>query len=139
MGPTPAMSLIEWRDEFNLGIEDVDKEHQALIESINAVHDSVSAGADTAEIVAGVSRIYDLVATHFAHEEAYMREQRYMAYSEHKEDHEILLDDLRDIIDQLRSAGNYADARLSTDLQYWFSAHFRKHDARLHRSAHPDT
>jgi hemerythrin len=139
MGPAPAMSLIEWKDEFNLGIEDVDTDHRALIELINAMHDSVSAAADRATLVEGVTRIYDLVAMHFADEEAYMRETRYMAYAEHKEDHEILLDDLRDIIDQVRSDGGYAEARLSADLEYWFSQHFRTHDARLHRSGHPDT
>ena len=139
MGPAPAMSLIEWKDEFKLGIDDVDTDHRALIELINATHDVVSAGAGPADVVEGVIRIYDLVAVHFADEEAYMRETRYMAYAEHKEDHEILLDDLRDIIDQARSDGRYAEARLSADLEYWFSEHFRTHDARLHRSRRPDT
>ena len=133
------MSLIEWRDEFNLGIEDVDKEHRALIESINALHETVAAGADPADVVAGISQMHDLVAKHFAHEEAYMRETRYMAYSEHKEDHEILLDDLRDIIDMTRADGRYAESRLSADLEYWFSTHFRNHDARLHCGGRQDT
>ena len=133
------MSLIEWKNEFNLGIEEVDTDHRALIELINAMHESVSAGAARADVVAGVTRIYELVAVHFADEEAFMRETRYMAYAEHKEDHEILLDDLRDIIDQARSDSRYVEARLSSDLQYWFAAHFRKHDASLHCSAHPDT
>jgi hemerythrin len=139
MGPAPVMSLIEWKDEFNLGIEDVDTDHRALIELINAMHDSVSAGADRADVVEGVTRIYDLVAVHFADEEAHMRETRYMAYAEHKEDHEILLDDLRDIIDQVRSDSGYAEARLTDDLEYWFSQHFRTHDARLHRGGYLDT
>jgi hemerythrin len=139
MGPAPAMSLIEWKDEFNLGIESVDTDHRALIELINAMHDNVLAEADPDDVAEGVTRIYDLVAVHFADEEAYMRESRYMAYAEHKEDHEILLDDLRDIIDQVRSDSGFAEARLSADLEYWFSQHFRTHDARLHRGGHPDT
>ena len=127
------MSLIEWKDEYNLGIDEVDSEHRALIELINALHEAVSAEADTAAVVDGVTRIYALVSLHFAREEAYMRETRYMAYAEHKEDHEILLDDLRDVIDEVRSDSPYAEARLSADLEYWFSEHFRTHDARLHR------
>ena len=127
------MSLIEWNDEFNLGIEEVDSEHRALVALINALHDAMSTGARRVDVVEGISQIHALVAAHFAREEAFMREARYMAYAEHKEDHEVLLDDLSDLLDGVRRGGEYDEARLSADLQYWFSGHFRTHDARLHR------
>jgi hemerythrin len=129
------MSLIKWKDEFNLGIDEVDNEHRDLVALINALHEAMLAGAGRADILEGISQIYTLVSAHFEREEAFMRESRYMAYAEHKEDHEVLLDDLREIIEQVRSGGGYAEARLSADLQYWFSEHFRTHDARLHQ--HP--
>jgi hemerythrin len=129
------MSLIEWKDEFDLGIEEVDSEHRALVALINALHEAMLAGAGRADVIEGISEIYTLVSAHFEREEAFMRNSRYMAYAEHKEDHEVLLDDLREIIDEVRSGGDYADERLSADLQYWFSDHFRTHDARLHRHA----
>ena len=129
------MSLIEWNDAFNLGIEAVDSEHRDLVALINALHDAMSAGAGRAHVVDGISAIYTLVSRHFAHEEAYMRQTRYMAYAEHKEDHEVLLDDLQEILEQVGSDGEYQEARLSADLQYWFSEHFRTHDARLHSHA----
>ncbi len=132
------MSLIEWNSEFNLGIEEIDSEHRALVALINALHEAMSAGAGRADIIEGISEIYTLVAAHFTREEAFMREIRYMAYAEHKEDHEVLLDDLREILNDVRSGGEYAEDRLSADLQYWFSEHFRTHDARLHHHGHED-
>jgi hemerythrin len=132
------MSLIEWNSEFTLGIEEIDGEHRALVALINALHETMAAGTGRAEIIDGISEIYTLVSAHFAREEALMRETRYMAYAEHKEDHEVLLDDLREILDGVRSGGEYPEARLSADLQYWFSEHFRTHDARLHRHGHDD-
>ena len=129
------MSLIEWKDDFNLGIEDVDSEHRDLVALINALHEAMLAGAGRADVVEGISEIYALVSAHFAREEAFMRDTRYLAFAEHKEDHEVLLDDLREIIEQVRAGGGYAEARLSADLQYWFSEHFRTHDARLHQHA----
>jgi hemerythrin len=127
------MSLIEWNEQFSIGIEEVDSEHRALVALINDLHDAMSAGTARAHIVAGLSRIRALVAAHFAREEAFMREARYMAYAEHKEDHEVLLDDLNDMLEGVRRGGKFDETRLSADLQYWFSAHFRAHDARLHR------
>jgi hemerythrin len=132
------MSLIEWNDDFNLGIEKVDNEHRALVALINALHEAVSSGAERAEIVQGISEIYSLVSAHFLREEAFMRETRYMAYAEHKEDHEVLLDDLREILEGVRAGGVYTESRLSADLQYWFSEHFKTHDARLHHHGHAD-
>ena len=132
------MSLIAWNDDFNLGIEEIDNEHRALVTLINALHDAMSLGAGRADIIEGISEIYALVSAHFAREEAFMRETRYMAYAEHKEDHEVLLDDLRDIIDDVSGNGDYEEARLSADLQYWFAEHFRTHDARLHRHSPGD-
>ena len=127
------MAVIEWTSEFELGIPEVDQEHRELITLINEVHDGIKAGADTAGILAGLKEIYRQIADHFATEEKYMREVRYMSYAEHKEDHEILLDDLRDIMEQVETDGAYPRGRLSRDLDYWFSEHFRTHDARLHR------
>ena len=132
------MSLIEWNDAFDLGIEEIDGEHRALVALINALHEAMSAGAGRADIIEGISEIYALVSAHFAREEAFMRETRYMAYAEHKEDHEVLLDDLRDIIDEVGRNGEYQEARLSADLQYWFAEHFRSHDARLHQHSPAD-
>ncbi|MCK5325260.1 MAG: hemerythrin family protein [Woeseiaceae bacterium] len=132
------MTLIEWKDEFNVGVAEVDYEHRELVALINALHDDMGTGAGRDDIIRSLGEIYAQISAHFALEEKFMRESRYMAYAEHKEDHEILLDDLRDIMDKVEDDGSYGEARLSSDLGYWFSEHFRTHDARLHRHARKD-
>ena len=119
------MAIIDWSTEFELGIPDIDKEHRDLIALINELHAEIGKKATGEEIIARLQEMYRQIADHFAHEEKHMREIRYLSYAEHKEDHEILLDDLRDIMEQ-------AEGRLARDLDYWFSEHFRTHDARLH-------
>jgi len=42
------MSLMEWRDEFHIGIAEVDYEHREMIELINELHDEALRG-DSAE------------------------------------------------------------------------------------------
>lgn len=130
------MNLIEWREEFSVGVAEVDHEHRELVTMINALHDAMDAGASRDDIINALGEIYAQISAHFALEEKFMRESRYMAYAEHKEDHEILLDDLRDIMDQVEDDGSYNETRLSRDLSYWFSEHFRTHDARLHTHTH---
>ena len=127
------MSLIKWREEFSVGVVEVDYEHQELIELINKLHRSVQEGVTRIQVVEGLGEIYAQIASHFALEEKVMQETRYPAYREHKMDHEALLDDLRDIMDEVEDDGEFDEQRLSIDLDRWFSEHFRVHDAKLHK------
>jgi len=130
------MSHLQWRDEFSVGIAEVDHEHRKLIELINELQKDLQAGSDTKKIMQSLGEIYAQISSHFALEEKMMRNTRYPSYAEHKEDHETLLDDLRDIMDAVEDDGVLDDTLLTDDLDRWFSDHFRTHDAKLHRSGH---
>ena len=130
------MSLITWKEEFSVGVAEVDFEHRELIELINSLHESARSGAGREVVIEALGEIYAQIASHFALEEKMMRVTRYPSLLEHKEDHETLLDDLRDIMDEVEDDGEYDETQLSTDLERWFSDHFRTHDAKLHRSHH---
>lgn len=130
------MTLIKWKDEFNVGVAEVDYEHRELIELINGLHDVMILGADYVQVVELLGQIYGQIASHFALEEKMMRKTNYPAYEEHKEDHETLLDDLRDFMDEVEDDGSFDAVQLSNDLNRWFGDHFRTHDAKLHRSEH---
>ena len=130
------MSLINWKDEFSVGVAEVDFEHRELIELINSLYASARSGAGREVVIEALGEIYAQIASHFALDEKMMRLTRYPALREHKEDHETLLDDLRDIMDEVEDDGAYDEAQLSTDLERWFGDHFRTHDAKLHREHH---
>lgn len=127
------MSLITWKEEFCVGVAEVDFEHRELIELINSLHDSARSGAGRDAVIESLGEIYAQIASHFALEEKMMRASHYSALLEHKQDHETLLDDLRDIMDEVEDDGEYDETQLSTDLERWFSDHFKTHDAKLHR------
>ncbi|MBO6519592.1 MAG: hemerythrin family protein [Rhodospirillales bacterium] len=127
------MALIEWRDEFRIGIDAVDHEHRELIALINRAHDSISADASREVVERFLGEIFAKIAAHFALEESVMRRCRYDRYLEHKQDHEALLDDILEIITEF-DAGGYdrMSEELSHRLRDWFVAHFKSKDARLH-------
>ena len=126
------MQLIEWRDEFSIGLPGVDSDHRQLIADINALHERMEAGADGSTIGAVLGGIQTDIAAHFALEEKNMVALGYDQYATHKADHERLLDDILDIIDELYQGGGYQPAVLADRLSSWFGIHFRTHDARLH-------
>ena len=130
------MTLIDWNENFRVGVDEVDHEHRELIEEINALYAAMREGADYDSVVRALGEIFAQIAAHFALEEKMMRQSRYPAFLEHKQDHETLLDDLRDIMDEVEDDGTFDERSLARDLERWFSDHFRTHDAKLHRSAH---
>ncbi len=131
------MALLQWKDQYAIGIDAVDHEHRELIDLINRIHDRWAATGSRDLIEAFLGDLYAGISAHFALEERFMRERRYDGLAAHKDDHERLLDELRDIMEAAERDG--LDATLAARLDAWFSPHFETHDARLHHAlgAHP--
>lgn len=127
------MTLIEWKDQYSLGVPAIDFEHRELIDLINELYESVQRGGTDAATADFLGELYTRITAHFALEEKIMRDADYDGYAAHKQDHESLLDELLDIIDSVDDAGRYDRAALSRSLDSWFSDHFQTHDAKLHR------
>lgn len=125
--------LIEWREDFRIGLPEVDQEHRELIESINRLHRELVIGASLARVTGALGDIHAAIAAHFALEEKDMQALRYGELEAHKGDHERLLDEILDILDDVMATGRYDPGVLSSRLSAWFVEHFRTFDARLHR------
>ena len=134
------MTLVEWRDEFKIGIEEVDFEHQELIELINELYAESKKEDSALTVIDYLEEIFAKISAHFALEEKVMRDLQYDEYEDHKEDHELLLDIIRDIMDDYMD-GYTDDADLDEEefadrLNDWFVKHFSTKDARMHKFLH---
>lgn len=127
------MALVEWREEYKVGLPDVDHEHAELIALINRAHDRLLTPGSGVTVPEYLGEIHARISAHFALEERLMRERRYDQFAEHKADHERLLDAIRDIMDDYEDHDEYDEAQFAERLAGWFTGHFRTHDARLHR------
>jgi hemerythrin-like metal-binding protein len=128
------MTLIEWRKEFETGVAEVDHEHRELVELINELHEQIGAHAPRETVSGFLGEVFAKISAHFALEETVMRKHDYDEYQDHKADHEKLLDDLRDIMDDF-DAGTDTDYKkaLGEAVRDWFVNHFKTKDARLHK------
>lgn len=129
------MALIEWQEKFRIGIPSVDYEHEEMIALLNQLYSGLAAGAESGEVMAFLGEVYARISAHFALEEKVMKERRYDQFEDHKADHEELLDQIREIMDdyELGEAGQSVED-FGKRMQSWFGEHFGTHDARLHRA-----
>lgn len=126
------MPLLQWTDEYEIGIHSVDYEHFALIDVINLLGTRLDPKHGAAEIRKTLGQICKLVAAHFANEESIMRDLHYDRYAEHKADHDRLLEEIREISNGVADDPD-ADCRiqLGERVGCWFGRHFASFDARL--------
>jgi hemerythrin len=129
-----AMPLLQWKDQYSVGIEAVDHEHKELIELINRLADEVLAKGTTLVASAFFGDLIKGISAHFALEERFMRERGYDQLAQHKGDHERLLDEIVNIMDEFEGDETVNRAELARRLDAWFSRHFETHDARLHKA-----
>jgi len=130
-----APPSIKWRDEFNTGNASIDHEHREMVRRMNELLASITVEAgDQDVILSTLGDVYAWISAHFALEEMIMRERKYEHYEDHKQDHERLLDDIRDIMDEVK-AGEFTgvSSELAGRLHDWFVVHFKTRDADLHR------
>ena len=128
------MGLLHWEKRYSVGIEAVDHEHRELVELINRLHEEAKAQGSKVAVLGFFGDLYKAISAHFALEERFMREKGYDQLRLHKADHERLLDEIRDIMEDYEVNDLFEEWLLAQRLDAWFSRHFESHDARLHRA-----
>ena len=126
------MAQIEWKEEFSVGIDSIDREHEALIVQINQIYEQINLPMDTEIIESMLDELQSDFSAHFALEELLMQEAAFAEFETHRKDHERLLDQIHDLIFHFAEDPDRGKELLVSFLSDWFSQHFRGLDARLH-------
>lgn len=126
------MAPLRWKPEYSVGVEAVDHEHRELVGLVNRIGETLASERPAAEVEEEFGDLFRAISSHFALEEHFMRERGYDELTRHKADHERLLDELRDIMDDYRDGLGGSVERLTKAVEAWFAVHFQTHDARLH-------
>ena len=84
------MACVEWSDDYNTGIPDIDKEHQGLFALINDLHGKVEDGSGEASLKSTIEALTDYVDYHFDREEILMKASDYEDLESHIAGHRKL-------------------------------------------------
>lgn len=130
------MAGIEWKPEYSVGDPAIDQEHRELVDLVNRTAVAILERHPDGDVQRAFGDLIRAVSAHFALEERQMRETGYDQLRPHKDDHERLIDVLRDLMDEPREGADVAEV-LTRELEEWFAGHFREHDSRLHMKLGP--
>lgn len=81
------MPFMEWSEKFNVGLKEIDTEHQAIITLLNALHDCVSVSKDEDQLHKLLDDLDVAANAHWAHEERLMQETNFPGTEAHTTEH----------------------------------------------------
>lgn len=116
--------LIAWTDDLRVGVDQIDREHKALVKSVNRVYVDMISGADAGKIESDLEALHSQVTCHFATEEMYMEEHNTPGLAVHRVLHTNLVNDFKGLSAQYREGryGRVSEA-FQKRLKFWLLDH----------------
>lgn len=116
---------MEWKDEYSVGIHEIDEQHKTLTGCISIIEQAV-ARYDRQSADAAVVRLDDLTRTHFMLEESLMRIHDYPRLEEHTDQHKQFSLHLSTLQEPFLTTDVF-QGRIES-LRAWWDEHVQKHD-----------
>jgi hemerythrin len=119
------MAHIKWRKKFSVGVAAFDDDHKIIINLINRLDDVARHGADDRALQNAFTLLLGYAEDHFRREEEMMERFGYPGLQSHREDHEILREDVLRLHGRL--AAGHPRAEVYRDLcdllETWLNHH----------------
>lgn len=122
------MSLIQWDNSMSVKVEEIDKQHKLLINTINELFDAMKAGDATPKLDHIFFRLNDYIIIHFATEEKYFHEFNYKFADEHIAEHRKFKDKIKQFTADHKAKKASLQISMLNFLHDWFRHHFSGQD-----------
>ncbi|UJF23654.1 bacteriohemerythrin [Suttonella sp. R2A3] len=126
-------TFIEWDDRFSIKVEDIDYQHQELVNIMNRLYQAIvdrTAQSEGPKILDDL-KIYTIA--HFSVEESLMRIFGYEDYEVHKEQHRQLVEELQEVMLRVEAGEHHINSDLLIYLRKWLVNHIMHTDVKLGR------
>ncbi len=125
------MKELKWNKMLSVAVDEIDDDHRRLVELFNILNRSLEEGEATNYIEAVLEELITCTVWHFRHEERLMLKYDYDGFSEHKTEHQELIDSVKALQLKFLKDGK----RLSNeDIEYletWLTEHILVADMQL--------
>ena len=116
--------LIKWNEMYNLGLEEIDPQHQKLIGIINKLYDAMQASTEKAEMKTILKELTDYADYHFSTEEKHFEEFNYVDKVGHVKSHDAYKEKIAQFSKEYETNESYA---LPFDLMDYLGAWWTGH------------
>ncbi len=122
------MALLKWRDDYSIGVAQIDNEHRQLFDVINEFHDQKQGAVASHDILQMLNKLIQYSESHFRNEEGIMRSMDYADVDQHHQQHDALVGAIFDLAAEVEAGKGTVDLSLHTFLKNWLLDHILQHD-----------
>lgn len=116
------MSFIVWKDDYSVGVEKIDQQHQYLFHLINKLYVAVKNGFEM-DIF---DKLFDYAKEHFEEEEAIMLKNDYYDYKPHVKQHKYFVKKVESMLSMPK-----VEQDMLIFLRQWLTQHILQKDKKL--------
>jgi hemerythrin len=122
---------IIWDESLSVDGGEIDEEHRRLVDLFNILSSSVVAGDSPEYIEAVLEELITCTIWHFRHEERLMLMYKYDGLEEHKDEHNDLIDSVRELQQKFQKENKLLTDEDIEYLEDWLTQHILGQDMRL--------
>ncbi len=122
------MQYLEWKPEYDIGIESIDSQHRNLVGLINSLQTAVdySTGEEYQRQV--LDKLVEYTRTHFKYEEGLMEQNGYPEFVSHCAEHKRMIARVDEVLEAYRQDQEDAMKKAVVFLKGWFINHINGTD-----------
>ena len=121
------MPIASWNSRFLTGVEIIDRQHEALFETVNTLADAVKVNNASPRVGGYLEMLATQTQEHFITEERFLTESRNRQLRSHLEEHRALNAKLQEL-QAKHSHGGLVSADVALFFAEWFAHHLAEVD-----------
>ena len=126
-----SVKHINWDDSLDVDVEEINDDHQKLVNLFNILSQAVEQGSSMDYVDAVLEELITCTIWHFRHEERLMVRYGYDAMELHKAEHNDLIEGVRAMQQMLRDENRLPTSEDFEYLAEWLTRHIVGQDMRL--------
>ncbi len=124
-------NAMQWENNFEVGVKSIDIEHRELVKMITRLENSLSKGMESYHLGLVIKDLVAYTKHHFASEESVMKQIHFAELDRHKKLHEDLIQDVINILINLKVGKDITSNELIAFLTKWLNEHIINEDKKI--------
>jgi len=122
--------LFKWSAEYEIGLPEIDAQHQGMVDMLNELYAAKQAGEGATAVRSTIERLLQYTQQHFEAEEWAMKRTQYPGYAQHHRQHQGMT---RQVVEMLGTADSLPTFELLNFLSNWLKNHIGHADGEFGR------
>jgi hemerythrin len=122
------MAVFAWKEEYSVGVREIDEQHKRLVAMVNDIHVALAAGKGKDILGEILEKLIAYTQSHFVSEEALMAKYDYADLPSHKVAHVKMTKKVLELYKEFAQSDVKHSIEVARFLQQWLNKHILETD-----------